>query len=139
MRQHFESAASSNPSLVQTPATPAQRKSMDIASAPAAARSAAPAARALIPNPDALFAAITERQTQALQQALAQGASPNARNQEGQPALSQAVLQRWPEGVRILLAAGADKSAKNNKGQTAADLALELGDAGMAELLVSAK
>jgi cytoskeletal protein RodZ len=140
LRQYVEAQATANAASAAPPSQLLQHKSSEIASAPAAARSAAPAApaaRPLIPSPDALFSAIAARQAQTLQQALAQGASPNARNQEGQPALSQAVLQRWPEGVRILLAAGADKNAKNNKGQTAADLALELGDTGVAELLAT--
>jgi hypothetical protein len=140
LRQYVDARATANAASAAPPSQQLQRKSSEIATAPAAARSAAPVAptaRPLIPSPDTLFSAIAARQAQALQQALAQGASPNARNQEGQPALSQAVLQRWPEGIRILLAAGADKNAKNNKGQTAADLALEWGDAGMAELLAT--
>jgi hypothetical protein len=137
LRQYAEAQTAANAASAAPPSPQLQRKSSEVASTPAAARSATPAALALIPPPDALFSAIAARQAQDLQQALAQGASPNARNQEGQPALSQAVIQRWTEGVRILLAAGADKSAKNNKGHTASDVALELGYADMAELLAA--
>jgi Ankyrin repeats (many copies) len=98
---------------------------------------AAPSARAIIPSPDKLLAAIQAKDAAALRQALSQGASPNARTQEVNTALHQAAIQRWPEGARILLAAGADRSTKNNKGQTAADLALELGFVDMADLLAT--
>ncbi len=102
---------------------------------PAPAARAAAAPKAVAPNP--LLQAIQERDAPALRQALSNGASPNTRTPDGNPALTQAVLQRWGEGVRILLAAGADRQAKNNKGHTAADVALELGYSDMTELLVT--
>jgi uncharacterized protein len=99
----------------------------------------APAPAAVSANPNQLFTAVQARDTAALRQTLTQGTSPNARNPDGNPALTQAVIQRWPEGVRVLLAAGADRAAKNLRGHTAADVALELGYAEMAELLATPK
>jgi hypothetical protein len=101
----------------------------------ASAKPAAPSAKSILLPTEPLFAAIDQRNAAALRQALAQGASPNARTREGNPALTQAVIQRWAEGVRILLAAGADRSSKNSKGHTAADVALELGFENMSRLL----
>jgi cytoskeletal protein RodZ len=103
--------------------------------APSARAAAAPMAVARPP----LIAALQERDAAALRQALAQGASPNLRTPDGNPALTQAVIQRWSEGVRILLAAGADRNAKNLRSHTAADVAQELGDREIIELLKAAR
>ncbi len=123
------------PAAAPAPApAPAARAAMP-ATAP---RPAAPAAVApLTPafSRQNMFAAIEAKDAQTLRQALAQGISPNAISQSGNPALQQAVIQRWPDGVRILLAAGADRSAKNNKGHTATDVAFELGYEDMSRLL----
>ncbi|TAG25962.1 MAG: ankyrin repeat domain-containing protein [Burkholderiales bacterium] len=153
--QEATPAIATAPAAAPTPtaraAAPSEKATADVsaaapgyaapsASAPPSIVSAArpmatPSARAIIPSPDKLFAAIQGKDTAALRQAITQGASPNARTAEGNPALHQAVIQRWPEGVRILLAAGADRNAKNNKGHTAADVALDLGYQDIAELL----
>lgn len=92
--------------------------------APAPASASPPA---LVAAPDPLWQALAARDVGALQQALAQGASAQARDAQGQTALHLAVLQRWPQGVRLLLQAGADPRATNKNGHTAADVAKENG------------
>jgi cytoskeletal protein RodZ len=106
---------------------------------PAPASASAPLLQKLTPSPSPLFSAIEAKDASALRQALAESASLNARSPQGNPALTQAVIQRWPEGVRILLAAGADRSAKNLRSLTAADVAQELGDLEIIELLKAAR
>lgn len=106
---------------------------------PAPASVSAPLLQNLAPSPSPLFSAIEAKDASALRQALAESASLNARSPQGNPALTQAVIQRWPEGVRILLAAGADRSATNLRRLTAADVAQELGDLEIIELLKAAR
>ena len=133
------------PSMAAAPPAPAPaaRAAAPPVRAAAAAPRAAPAAdsapQAVIASPTLLLSAIETRDAPALQQALSQGASPNARSPNGNTALHQAVTQRWAEGARILLAAGADRNAKDSKGHTALDVALELGYSDMAELLATQK
>jgi cytoskeletal protein RodZ len=117
---------------LSTPPTAAPPPPID---APSARAAAAPMAVARPP----ILVALQTRDTAALRQALVQGASPNLRTPDGNPALTQAVIQRWSEGVRILLAAGADRNAKNLRSHTAADVAQELGDQEIIELLKAAR
>jgi cytoskeletal protein RodZ len=135
-----EPSAAAAPSSPPAPAAvaPMMRSAPSAAASPPAAdiaSHAAPTAQTILLPVTPLFTAIDQRNAQALRQALSQSISLNARNADGNPALTQAVIQRWAEGVRMLLAAGADKSAKNNKGHTASDVALELGYDDMTELL----
>ncbi len=111
----------------------ANSPSVASAPTPAPAPRAAALSKATAPNP--LLQAIQERNTAALRQALEQGASPNMRTPEGNPALTQAVIQNWAEGVRILLAAKANKGAKNSQNLTAAEVAQESGHQDIIELL----
>ena len=128
------------PPALPAPAARAAAPPMPAAApAPRSSPAASATPQAIIASPTLLLSAIETRDAPALQQALSQGASPNARSPGGNTALHQAVMQRWTEGVRILLAAGADRAAKNSKGHTAADVALELGYSDMAELLDTQK
>jgi hypothetical protein len=115
----------------------ASSPSVAAAPMPSPAPRAAALSKATAPNP--LLQAIQQRNATALRQALSEGASPNARTPDGNPALTQAVIQRWSEGVRILLAAGANKEVINMRNLTAADVAIELGDQEIIELLKAAR
>ena len=82
------------------------------------------AASALAAMPDAEFAELCRSGTvEQIQQALADGANPNARRggerEIEETALMAATRNSSPEALKVLVAAGADVNARNNTGNTA--------------------
>jgi hypothetical protein len=69
---------------------------------------------------------------------LAKGASANARDGKGGPALHWAVARGNADVVRLLLASGADVDAGDGRGQTALDVARTKDQAAIVELLLAA-
>lgn len=69
---------------------------------------------------------------------LAKGASANARDAKGGPALHWAVARGNGQVVRLLLAEGADVNARDSMGQTALDIALKKGKSAIGEILTTA-
>jgi hypothetical protein len=69
---------------------------------------------------------------------LAKGASANARDAHGGPALHWAVARGSAEVVRLLLANGADVNARDARGQTALDIAVKKDRPAIEEILKGA-
>lgn len=86
-----------------------------------------------------LIRAIRDHSVEAMGAALAKGADPNARSENGDPALSVAV-ERFDtgEGVRVLLGAGADPNATGEDGWGPLHVAISQGKVGAAKSLLKA-
>ena len=83
-----------------------------------------------------LFIAIQNGDAGRVQQLIASGADPNAKNDKGSTALTIAVLMDKPDIARILLNAGADINAKNDVGATPLMAAATGGSVEMINLLL---
>ena len=75
-----------------------------------------------------LLQAIKRKQLAIVHAFCAKGASPDARDERGRPAIIWAVASGQPEIVRFLLAQGADPGASDPEGMTALGLATERQD-----------
>lgn len=64
-----------------------------------------------------LFQAVERGAITQIEQYLAAGGDPNARNQKGQPLVAAAVIYRWPQIVRLLLDHSADPNARDEEGR----------------------
>jgi cytohesin len=73
----------------------------------------------------ALFEAVYQENPAAVQRALSDGASPDARRQDGQTPLMRAASEGQVEIARLLLKGGADLHAQSETGETALLLAIQ--------------
>jgi N-acyl-D-amino-acid deacylase len=80
---------------------------------------AAASAQTIDADRDALFAAIRRGAARDVERLLAKGASPNARDAQGTPALMAAALFADAEMVELLLKRGADPNVADESGATA--------------------
>jgi ankyrin repeat protein len=89
-------------------------------------------------DPDVFLARVSAGDVADVRQSLQAGASPDARNEEGEPALLVAVAGRRYEVARALVEAGADVDAADREGRTPLDCALQARDRVLVELLTKA-
>jgi uncharacterized protein len=85
-----------------------------------------------------LLAAARQGNTPEIVKALENGANPNAKTRQGEPALVLAVRSQNAEAVRALLAAKANPNEANAQGESALSLARRLGLTELVALMESA-